>query len=135
MKSMKNHRVLTEKAVNAKVVFRGVIVEIKKISDQEVELTFPETVDTKELLSYLESFGVLKRKVVVPHAELQPPVQVEENTQVDQEVQVKEDNAEDLEKEVKREDSSEAKITQTEEPSQVEGATTTKKRTRKPKGN
>jgi hypothetical protein len=132
---MKKQIVLTEKAVNAKVVFRGVIVEIKKISDREVELTFPETIDTKELLSYLENFGVLKRKVVVPHAELQPSAQAEENTQVDQEVQVKEDNAEDLEKEVKREDSSEAKITQTEEPSQVEDATTTKKRTRKPKGN
>jgi hypothetical protein len=129
---MKKHRVLTEKSINAKVVFRGVVVEIKKVSDQEVELTLPENVDTKELLSYLESFGVLKRKVVIPHSEPQPEVQTEENAPVQQEEQEKENN---VEEEVKKEDSTETKTTDTEELSQAEDTTTTKKRTRKSKSN
>jgi len=125
---MKKQKVLTEKAVNAKVVFRGVVVEVKKVSDQEVELSFPDNVDAKELLGYLENFGVLKRKVVIPHEELQLEVQ----TEVQQEEQVKENN---VEEEVKEEDSTETKEARTEEPSQAEDTTTTKKRTRKSKNN
>jgi hypothetical protein len=129
---MKRQKVLTEKVANAKIVFKGVVVEIKKVSDQEVELTLPENVDTKELLNYLESFGVLKRKVVIPHSEPQPEVQTEENVPVQQEEQEKENN---VEEEVKKEDSTETKTTDTEEPSQAEDTTTTKKRTRKSKSN
>ena len=133
---MKKHRVLTEKAVNAKVVFRGVVVEVKKISDQEVELLFPESVDTKELLSYLESFGVLKRKVVTPHLELQPEVvQTEEIVPAQQDGQVKEDNIENSEEEVKEKDSAELKTTNTEELPQEKETTSPKRRKRKSESN
>ncbi len=132
---MKKQRVLTEKAVNAKVVFRGAVIEIKKVDDQEVELTLPENVDTKELLGYLESFGVLKRKVLIPHLELQPEVKTEENTSAQQEAQ-EEDGIKNFEEEVRKEDSNEEKKADTEEPSQEEEDTTsTKRRTRKSKSN
>jgi hypothetical protein len=121
---MKKHRVLTEKAVNAKVVFRGVVVEIKKVSDQEVELTFPENVEMKELLSYLESFGVLKRKVVTPHLEPQLGERVDEIASEVQETQV---GVENQEKEVKKEDLSEEKE-QANESSQAEDTTTSSRR-------
>jgi hypothetical protein len=121
---MKKHRVLTEKAVNAKVVFRGVVVEIKKVSDQEVELTCPENVEMKELLSYLESFGVLKRKVVTPHLEPQPVERVDEVVSEVQETQV---GVENQEKEVKKEDLSEEKE-QANESSQAEDTTTSSRR-------
>jgi hypothetical protein len=136
---MKTQRVLTEKPVNAKIVFRGVVVEIKKVSDQEVELTFPENVDAKELLSYLESFGVLKRKVVTPHAEPQLEAQPEESAPVQQEAQVKEDTTENSEEEDKKENSTELETTNTEntnteEPPKAKN-TTTKRRTRKSNSN
>jgi outer membrane biosynthesis protein TonB len=133
---MRKHRVLTEKAVNAKIVFRGVVVEIKKLSDQEVELTFPESLDAKELLSYLENFGVLKRKVVTPHPETQPKVQTEENVSTQQEEQAKEENIETSEEKAKKEDSTEANTTNEEEPPQEENtATTTKRRARRSTSN
>jgi RNA recognition motif-containing protein len=126
---MKRQRVLTEKAANAKIVFKGVVVEIKKVSDQEVELTFPEKVDTKELLSYLESFGVLKRKVVTPHLELQPEVRTDEIVPEAQETQADVENYE--KQEVKKEYLNETKE-QANESSQAEDNTTTsRKRKRK----
>ena len=133
---MKKHKVLTEKAVNAKVVFRGVVVEIKKVSEQEAELSFPENIDTKELLSYLERFGVLKRKVVTPHLELQPEeVQTEEIAPAQQDGQVREDNIENSEEGVKKEDSTEVKTTNTEKLSQEKETTPPKKRGRNSKSN
>ncbi len=59
---MNKKRVLVERAANAKIVFRGVVVEIKKLSDKEVEITFPESVNYKELISFLENFGTIRRK-------------------------------------------------------------------------
>jgi len=129
---MKRQKVFTEKPANAKLVFKGVVVEIKKVSDQEVELAFPDNVDTKELLSYLESFGVLKRKLLVPHSEQQPEAQTEEDLlaqRENQEKQVKEDNVE----EAGEEDSTETKVDRTEELSRTEDTSTTKRRTRKSK--
>jgi hypothetical protein len=79
MKGMKKHRVLTEKVANAKIVFRGVVVEIKKVSDEEVEIIFPENMEESELINYLERFGILKRKVVDPYLEPQLEVKKEED--------------------------------------------------------
>jgi len=132
---MKKQKILTEKAVNAKIVFRGAVVEIKKLSDQEVELTFPESLNIKELLGYLESFGILKRIFVTPYSELQPEAQTEENVQEKQEKQMKEENIENSEEEVKQENSTETKINNTEELPREENATITKRRTRKSKNN
>ncbi len=124
---MKRQKVPTEKAVNAKVVFRGVVVEIKKVSDQEVELTFPDNIDSKELLGYLESFGILKRKAVIPHVELRSEVKDEESVPTQRE----ENNVENSEEEVKKEDPKEEKKTDTEESLQAEDATTTKRKKRR----
>ncbi len=61
---MKKQKILVEKGANAKVVFRGVVIEIKKVGDQEVELIFPENLNHEELLRYLESFGFIKTRKV-----------------------------------------------------------------------
>jgi hypothetical protein len=55
---------LVEKGVNAKVVFKGVVVEIKKINEHESELIFPEFLNHEELVSYLQGVGIIKRKEV-----------------------------------------------------------------------
>jgi hypothetical protein len=60
--SMQRKRVLVEKAINAKIVFKGVVVEIKNIDDKEIEIVFPESINHKELISFLESVGAIKRK-------------------------------------------------------------------------
>jgi hypothetical protein len=59
---MKKQKILVEKGNNAKIVFNGYVVEVKKTSENEVELTFPGSLPYEELVSYLESFGVIKRK-------------------------------------------------------------------------
>jgi saccharopine dehydrogenase-like NADP-dependent oxidoreductase len=61
---MKKQKILVEKGADAKVVFRGVIIEVKKISEHESELTFPENLNYEELVRYLEAFGIIKRKEV-----------------------------------------------------------------------
>jgi hypothetical protein len=57
---MKNYRIKVDKGANAKVVFRGVIVEIKKVNDNEVEIIVPEGARIEELVGYLEKFKVIK---------------------------------------------------------------------------
>jgi len=61
---MKKQRILVEKGVNAKVVFKGIVIEIKKINEHEIELIFPEFLNHEELISYLQSVGIIKRKEV-----------------------------------------------------------------------
>jgi hypothetical protein len=61
---MKKQRILVEKGVNAKVVFKGVVIEIKKVNEHESELIFPEFLNHEELIRYLQSVGIIKIKEV-----------------------------------------------------------------------
>jgi len=99
---MKKYRIKVDKGANAKVVFRGLIVEIKKINDEEVEIIVPEGVRIEELASYLHKFNVIKPS---SSAKLEPASepkdsaeQKENNNTHDQQDQVTTDEQEENER-------------------------------------
>jgi len=75
---MKRHKIKVEKGANAKIVFRGVIVEIKKINDDEVEIIIPDGVRFEELANYLHKFNVIKP---LPYAESEATSGEDSNSQ------------------------------------------------------
>ncbi len=124
---MKKQKILVEKGTNAKVVFRGAVIEIKKVGDQEVELIFPENLNHEELLRYLESFGFIKTR----------KVKTEKNNEKNDEIQKLDDERGEKGDESLREgtnssiedrETTENTITSTEE---KEKQTTARKRKRK----
>jgi hypothetical protein len=94
---MQKKKLLVERAVNAKIVFRGTIVEIRKLNDHEVEITLPESINYKELVSFLESFGAIRRKFTPNFVEQEEKLKIEKNEDEKENTHKQNKNTEDKE--------------------------------------